>query len=365
MLHRLPDRPIKGRGARSNASGRFERERRETTDDGWATAESEAAAEAEAPPLRTTVSVDKARQVITRNDSPDIGFDRSINPYRGCEHGCIYCFARPSHAYLGLSPGLDFETRLFAKPDAANLLRAELARPGYRPRAIAFGTNTDPYQPVERQARITRQLLEVLLETHHPVTIVTKSDLILRDLDILERLAAEQLVSVSLSITTLDRTLARRMEPRATTPAKRVAAVKALAAAGVPVGVMAAPIIPAINDHEIEAIVEAAAGAGAGHVGYVLVRLPLEIKELFEEWLSTHYADRKKRVLDLIRQTRGGQLYDSRFGWRQAGQGPYADLIAKRVRAAQRRFGLGEPLRQPDASKFVPPPADVRQMTLF
>ncbi len=362
MLHRLPDRPRKGRGAISNASGRFEPQRREAVDDGWSTP----AEEAEPPPaLRTTLSIDRARQIITRNDSPDIGFDRSINPYRGCEHGCVYCFARPSHAYLGLSPGLDFETRLFAKPDAAALLRAELARPGYKPRAIALGTNTDPYQPVERRSAITRQILEVLAETHHPVTIVTKSDLVLRDLDILQRLAAEKLVSVSLSITTLDRQLARTMEPRASAPAKRLAAVRALAKAGVPVGVMTAPLIPAINDHEIEALLEAAAKAGAHHAGYVLVRLPLEIKELFEEWLTTHFPDRKKRVLDLIRQTRGGQLYDSRFGWRQAGQGPYAELIGKRFRAAQRRLGLGETQRQPDASRFTPPPADVRQMTLF
>jgi len=358
----LPDRPRKGRGAVSNRSGRFEAEQRQLEDDGWATAESEAE---ELPPLKTTLSVDKARQVITRNDSPDLGFDRSINPYRGCEHGCVYCFARPTHAYLGLSPGLDFETRLFAKPDTAALLRAELARPGYRPRPIALGTNTDPYQPVERQSRIMRQILEVLAETQHPLTITTKSDLVLRDLDLLGPMAAVGLVSVALSLTTLDRGLARVMEPRAAAPGRRLAAIRGLAAAGVPVSIMTAPLIPAINDHEIEALLAAGAQAGASGAGYVLIRLPLEIKQLFEEWLEAHFPDRKKRVLDLIRQTRGGRLYDSRFGLRQSGEGPYAELLAKRFRAAARKLALDEPRPPLELGKFVAPPADVRQMTLF
>jgi len=356
----VPNRARKGRGAVSNRSGRFEPETRSAVDDGWAVPD-----EDELPPLRTTVSVDTARHVITRNDSPDIGFDRSINPYRGCEHGCIYCFARPTHAYLGLSPGLDFESRLFAKPDAAACLRAELAKPGYRPRPIAFGTNTDPYQPLERRLKITRQLFEVLAETKHPLTIVTKSDLVLRDLDILVPMAKENLVSVALSLTTLDPKLARIMEPRAAAPRRRLAAIEKLAEAGVPVSAMTAPLIPAINDHELEALLEAAARAGASGAAYVLLRLPLEIKELFEEWLDTHFPDRKKRVLDLIRQTRGGRLYDSRFGLRQSGEGPYAELLAKRFRTAARKLALDEPRPPLELGKFVAPPADVRQMTLF
>lgn len=355
----LPDRPRKGRGAVSNRSGRYEGEVREDTDDGWG------AAEEDPPTLATTISIDRARHVIARNDSPDIGFDRSINPYRGCEHGCIYCFARPSHAYLGLSPGLDFESRIFAKPDAAACLRAELAKPGYKPKAIAFGTNTDPYQPLERRLKVTRQLFEVLAETKHPFTLVTKSDLVLRDLDILAPMARENLVAVALSVTTLDTKLARVMEPRAATPRKRLAAIEALAKAGVPTAVMTAPIVPAINDHEIEAILEAAAARGARSAAYVLLRLPLEIKELFEEWLTTHFPDRKKRVLDLVRQMRGGRLYDSRFHIRQSGEGPLAELLARRFRRAQRQHGLDHPRRDLDLSQFQPPPADCRQMTLF
>ena len=357
---RVPDKARKGRGAVSNRSGRYEPATRGLVDDGWGSAEDE-----DAPPLRTTVSIDTARHVITRNDSPDIGFDRSINPYRGCEHGCVYCFARPTHAYLGLSPGLDFESRLFAKPDAAACLRAELAKPSYRPRPIAFGTNTDPYQPLERKLRITRQLFEVLAETKHPLTIVTKSDLVLRDLDLLVPMARDNLVSVALSITTLDGKLARVMEPRAAAPRRRMAALEQLAKAGVPVSIMTAPLIPAINDHEMESLLEAAAKAGAQGAGYVLLRLPLEIKELFEEWLDAHFADRKKRVLDLIRQMRGGQLYDSRWGTRQTGEGPLAELLRQRFKRATRQFNLDSPRPPLDVMKFRAPPADSRQMTLF
>lgn len=359
MNETLPDRPRKGRGAISNRSGRYEPETRQAEDDGWGLAEEEL------PVLRTEVGIDRARHVITRNDSPDVALDRTINPYRGCEHGCIYCFARPTHAYLGLSPGLDFETRLFAKPDAETVLRAELAKPRYKPATIMLGANTDPYQPVERRLQVTRKILSVLAETRHPVCIVTKSDLVLRDLDLLAPMAAEGVAAVMLSITTLDRGLARAMEPRAATPPRRLAAVKGLAAAGVPVGVLTAPLIPAINDHEIEHLLEAAAAAGATRAGYVLLRLPLEIKQLFEEWLATHFPDRKARVLDLLRQMCGGQLYDSRFGARMTGEGPYAELLASRFRTAARRLGLDKRFQSLDSSKFRPPPADQRQMTLF
>jgi DNA repair photolyase len=355
----VPDRARRGRGAVSNRSGRYEPESRALVDDGWGSADEEL------PPLKTSVSIDTARHVITRNNSPDIGFDRSINPYRGCEHGCVYCFARPTHAYLGLSPGLDFESRLFAKPDAAACLRAELAKPGYRPRPIAFGTNTDPYQPLERRLKITRQLFEVLAETKHPITITTKSDLVLRDLDILVPMARDNLVSVALSVTTLDPKLARVMEPRAAAPRRRMAAIEQLAKAGVPASIMTAPLIPAINDHELEGLLEAAAKVGARGAGYVLLRLPLEIKELFEEWLDQHFPDRKKRVLDLIRQMRGGKLYDSRWGTRQTGEGPVADLLRKRFKRAARQFGLDTPRPPLDVMKFRAPPADSRQMTLL
>jgi DNA repair photolyase len=353
--------PRKGRGAVSSATGRFEREIRIAVDDDWPGDREEPA------PLRTTVGEDTSRTVITRNNSPDIPFDRSINPYRGCEHGCIYCFARPSHAYLGLSPGLDFETKLFAKPDAPALLEKELRKPGYAVAPIAFGTNTDPYQPVEKHRRITRGLLEVLDRTSHPVTIVTKSSLILRDLDILASMARRNLCSVAISITTLDRNLARVMEPRATTPARRVEAVRLLTAAGVPVQVLAAPIIPAINDHEIEPILEIAAEAGALGAGYVLLRLPLEIKELFAEWLDLNFPDRARRVLSLVRQTRGGALYRAAWGERQRGTGPFADLIAQRFAKAKRRLGLDQKVRGStlDCGSFVPPTAAGDQLSLL
>src|SRR5262247_1843594 len=299
----------RGRGAQSNASGRYEPLARVGFDDGWQTFE-------ELPPFRTTVTIDSTRKIITRNDSPDIGFDRSINPYRGCEHGCIYCFARPTHAYLGLSPGLDFETKILFKPDAAQLLTAELASPKYRPDVVAMGTNTDPYQPVERELKITRQILKVLSEFNNPVGIVTKGHLVTRDIDILGDMARRNLAEVFVSVTTLDKTLARDMEPRASAPHRRLAAIKALSDAGIPTGVMAAPMIPGLNDHEMEAILEAAKEAGATRAGFTVLRLPLEIKDLFDEWLRTHRPDRAERVLSLIRQMRGGALYQAEFGKR-------------------------------------------------
>ncbi|CAN0095066.1 unnamed protein product, partial [Discosporangium mesarthrocarpum] len=324
---RLRDRPRKGRGALSNRAGRFERLASERIDDGWGQPLPPKPAEPDPlddgidpfdgtgigddmlPPLRTTVTTDTSRTVIARNDSPDIGFDRSINPYRGCEHGCVYCFARPSHAFLGLSAGLDFETKLFAKPDAAALLRRELAKPGYVPKTIAMGTNTDPYQPVEREMKITRQIIEVLAEHRHPVSIVTKSALVTRDIDILAPMAEQGLASVALSITTCDAKLARAMEPRASSPAKRLDAIRQLSRAGIPTGVMVAPVIPGLTDHELEAILIRAHDAGAERAGYILLRLPRELRDLFDEWLDVHVPDRKRRVLKRIREMRGGDLY--------------------------------------------------------
>lgn len=331
----------KGRGARSNASGRYEKEARDAFDDGWGSLDEEP------PPLTTTVGIDRSRTVIARNQSPDVPFEQSINPYRGCEHGCTYCFARPTHAWLGLSPGLDFESRLFAKPDAPRLLKRELANPRYRCRTIAMGTNTDPYQPIERRYRITREILEVLTAHNHPVSIVTKSALVLRDLDILSPMAAKGLVKVCLSVTTLDRRLARRMEPRAATPAKRLEAIGKLNEAGVPVGVLVAPVIPALNDHEIEAILSATRKSGARTAGYVLLRLPLEIKELFREWLEACYPERAARVYNRIREMHEGALYRDRWGARQTGTGVNADLLAHRFERACRELGFGtqeEPL---------------------
>jgi DNA repair photolyase len=357
----LPDRARKGRGAISNRVGRYEPETREAVDDGWAVG----GEDEDLPPLRTSVTIDSTRSIIARNQSPDIGFDRSINPYRGCEHGCVYCFARPTHAYLGLSPGLDFETRLFAKPNAAALLDEELRRPGYRPAVMAIGTNTDPYQPVEREMAIMRSVLETLSAFNHPVGIVTKSALILRDLDLLVPMAKKGLVQVHLSLTTLDRGLARRMEPRAATPGKRLAAIEGLAKAGVPVGVLTAPMIPALNDMEMERLLEAAANAGATTAGYVLLRLPLEIKELFEEWLRTHVPDRADRVLKLVRDTRDGKLYDPTFGRRMSGQGPYAELLGKRFRLACHRLGLNRQRWRPELSLFRPPPRIGDQLSLL
>ena len=323
----------RGRGTRSNVSGRFEAERREAFDDGW-----ESLAEQE--PFRTEVRAEPARTIITTNDSPDISFDQSINPYRGCEHGCSYCYARPTHSFLGHSAGLDFETILYAKTNAAALLEKELANPRYVPRTIALGTATDPYQPIERQHRITRGILEVLERARHPVGIVTKSALVARDLDILARMARHDLVKVALSVTTLDRETARRMEPRATTPARRIEAIRRLADAGVPAQVMVAPIIPGLNDCEIEGILEAARDAGASEAGYVMLRLPLELKDLFREWLATDFPDRANRVLHLLQSMHGGRDYTAEFGLRQKGRGPYAEQVALRFRLALKRLGL-------------------------
>jgi DNA repair photolyase len=338
----MPDDPTlidserrRGRGARSNRAGRYESELREAFDDGWESL-------AELAPFKTEVARETARSIIATNDSPDVGFDQSINPYRGCEHGCIYCYARPTHAYLGHSPGLDFETRLYAKVNAAELLERELAEPRYQPKVIALGAVTDPYQPIEREHRITRAVLEVLDRASHPVGIVTKSALVVRDVDILARMAERGLAKVAISVTTLDPTVARKMEPRAATPPRRLEAIRQLAAACVPVGVMAAPIVPAINDSEIESILAAARDAGATEAGYVLLRLPLELKELFREWLATEFPDRAGRVINTLRSMHGGKDYVAAFGVRQRGQGPYAEQIATRFRLAVKRLGLNQ-----------------------
>lgn len=348
----------KGRGAASNVSGRYEKERREAFDDGWRL-EEEAP-----PPLRTSVAIESARRIITRNQSPDIPFDRSINPYRGCEHGCSYCFARPTHAFLGLSPGLDFETRLTAKPNAAALLRRELADPRYRCRPIAIGTNTDPYQPIEKDRRLMREILEVLLEHRHPVTIVTKSAMIARDADLLGELAALGLTRVALSVTTLDRRLARAMEPRAATPERRLQAIETLKNAGTPVGAMVAPVIPGLNDHEIEAILERCKAAGAGWAEFVTLRLPLEVSPLFQEWLKNAYPDRAARVMKLVRDTQGGRDYDPEWGRRQRGSGPVAELISRRFAAACKRLGLGSRDSTLRTDLFRPPERTDRQLSL-
>ena len=360
-----PDRPRKGRGAVSNRSGRYEAYETEAVDDGWSLADG-GPEEAFAPRVQTQIGRDSSRKILARNQSPDVPFDRSINPYKGCEHGCIYCFARPTHAWLGLSPGLDFETRIFAKPDAADLLKRELAKASYRPAVIALGANTDPYQPIERQLKITRSLLEVLAETRHPTCIVTKSALVTRDLDIIGPMAERGLARVMVSVTTLDPGLARLMEPRAPAPARRLEALAALNAAGVPAGMLAAPMIPAINDGELEALLEAARDVGAPSAGYVLLRLPLEIRDLFIEWLEAHFPDRAARVMKLVRETRGGADYESAFGLRQRGRGPYADLLAKRFRLASKRLGLSKGDWEPDCSQFVKPSsADRRQLSLL
>lgn len=347
----LPDRPVKGRGSVSNRTGRFEKQVTEAFDDGWLLEE-----EADrGPAMRTHLGVDASRSVITKNNSPDIPFDRSINPYRGCEHGCVYCFARPTHAYLGLSPGLDFETRLFYKPDAPDQLRKELSRKSYRVQPIAFGTNTDPYQPVERDKQLTRRLLEILVEFNHPFTIVTKSALILRDLDILRDMASRNMVSVHISVTTLDRHLANKLEPRASTPGKRLEAIHRLSEAGVPTGSLVAPMIPALNDMELERILEAVKDAGAISAGYILLRLPLEITDLFEEWLASHVPDKHEHVMSLIRQCREGKTYRSGFGKRMRGTGPYADLLSHRFKLAAKRLGLKGRSFELDCSRFQVP----------
>jgi DNA repair photolyase len=348
----------RGRAAGVNPAGRFEALRRDVFDDGWNTLD-------DLPPFKTEVQVEKPRTIITRNESPDISFDRSINPYRGCEHGCVYCFARPTHAYMGLSAGLDFEARLFAKPDAARMLERELSKEGYQPRTIAIGTNTDPYQPVEKQWRIMREILEVLEAHGHPVGIVTKSALVTRDTDILTRMAERGLAKVAFSVTTLDRKLARSMEPRAATPTRRLEAMKALSEAGIPVSVMVAPVIPGLNDHEVERILESAHAMGAREAGYIILRLPLEVSPIFKDWLLRHYPDRYRHVLSLVRSMRDGKDYDATFGTRMKGSGPYAWQIGRRFEIAARRIGLNRaklPLR---TDLFQPPPRAGEQLTLL
>ena len=348
----------RGRGAGINPSGRYEPVSRHVFDDGWETLE-------ELPPFKTEVQVERPRTIITRNTSPDISFDRSINPYRGCEHGCIYCFARPTHAYMGMSPGLDFEAKLFAKPDAPKLLERELAKKGYVPRTIAIGTNTDPYQPIEKTWRIMRQLLEVLEAHDHPVGIVTKSALVTRDIDILSRMAEKGLVKVALSVTTLDRRLARTMEPRTSTPPRRLEAMRKLHDAGIPVSVMVAPVIPGLNDHEIERILDSARAAGAREAGYVILRLPLEVSPLFKDWLLRNYPDRYRHVLSLVRSMRGGKDYDSEWGKRMKGAGPYAWQIGRRFEMAARRLGLNARKQSLRTDLFAPPHGEARQLELL
>jgi DNA repair photolyase len=365
-LHRQPSRRAAGRGAVSNPGVRFDAAVTSPFDDGWDTMTGEVA---ELPRLDTTMIRDTARSAISWNTSPDIGFDRAVNPYRGCEHGCIYCYARPTHAYLGYSPGLDFETKLVFKPDVAELLEKELRKPGYVARTLALGSNTDPYQPVERTLALTRSVLEVLSRFNHPVGIVTKSAGVLRDLDILSSMAQRNLARVYLSVTTLDARLARVMEPRAATPARRLHAIAELTRAGVPAGVLVAPMIPALNDSEMEKIVEAAARAGAGHAGYVLLRLPLELRQMFEDWLHTHFPDRARHVLSLIRETRAGNLNDPRFHHRFSGQGVYADLLSRRFARVTRQFGLDDHRTPLSCDRFAvpddPDAAASRQMSLF
>src|SRR5271154_880270 len=348
----------RGRGTLSNASGRYEPLAWVAFDDGWQGLE-------DLTPFKTKVTADTTRKIITRNDSPDISFDRSINPYRGCEHGCVYCFARPTHAYLGLSPGLDFESKLFMKPNAPELLERELSAPGYEPKIIAIGTNTDPYQPIERRYKIMRRILEVLERAGHPVGIVTKSALVLRDLDILARMAQRNLVKVALSVTTLDPKLARVMEPRAPTPARRLDTLRRLAKAGVPASTLVAPVIPAINDAEIERILEAVADTGVRHAGYVLLRLPLELRDLFREWLNENFPDRAQHVFKLIRDTRGGKDYDSAWGKRMTGSGPIAWMIGRRFEVACERLGFNLTSVKTTTEHFRPPRPATEQLSLF
>ena len=348
----------KGRGAVCNASGRHEHASRSTEDDGWGILEM-------VPTPRTAITYETARTIITRNESPDISFDRSINPYRGCEHGCVYCFARPSHANMGLSPGLDFETRLFAKANAATLLEAELAAPGYEPRTIAIGTNTDPYQPIERTEQVTRQVLEVLAAADHPVGIVTKSALVLRDLDLLAPMAKKGLVKVALSITTLDPDLARRMEPRASAPERRLHAIEDLSKAGIPTTIMVAPIIPAINDAEIETILTRAAARGAREAGYVMLRLPLEVQDLFQEWLAVHYPDKLRHVMTLVKSMRKGKAYDATWGERHTGTGPFAWMIGRRFEVAAAKNGFSKDRLKLRTDLFRKPLAKGQQLSLL
>ena len=353
----VPGLARRGRGAVTNPLSRFDRHHTLAADDGWAFL-AEAAA---LPPLRTELLPDASRSAISWNTSPDLGFDRAVNPYRGCEHGCIYCYARPSHAYLGYSPGLDFETRIVFKPGVAAQLERELSKPGYVAKPLALGSNTDPYQPAERTLKLTRAVLEVLDRFNHPVTIVTKSANVLNDLDLLERMAARNLVRVWISVTTLDPALARIMEPRASSPARRLQTLAVLSQAGIPTGVLCAPMIPGLNDPELERIMDAAHRAGARHAGYVLLRLPSELRDMFTAWLNEHVPDRARRVLSLIRETRAGALNDSRFGKRFTGSGVYADLLRQRFERAERQLGFGA-RDMLDASRFAVPE---RQLSLL
>ncbi len=352
-------RAFRGRGATFNPANRYVSEQTDDFDDGWGTIDQAM------PAPRTRIFAERSRSIVSHNDSPDIGFSRTINPYKGCEHGCIYCYARPSHAFLGLSPGLDFETHIFSKPDAAELLRRTLRRRGYAPEVIAVGANTDPYQPAERELAITRSVLEVMAEFRHPVALITKSQGVLRDLDILGPLGRAGLARVMVSITTLDGSLSRRLEPRASHPWARLRTIAELTAAGVPTGVMAAPMIPALNDAELEHILAAAAEAGADTAGYIAVRLPREVKELFAAWLQRHFPRRSERVLGLIRQMRGGELYRSQFGTRMRGTGPYADLLERRFRAATARLGLDRTPSLLDVTQFSVPAAAGAQLELL
>ncbi len=353
-----PTSKVKGRGAGSNESGRYEPEQREPCDDGWDLDE-------DLPPLRTDVTIERPKKIITSNTSPYVGFDRSINPYRGCEHGCIYCFARPTHAYMGLSPGLDFESKLFAKPSAPKLLEKELSNPHYKPRVVAMGTNTDPYQPIERKFHIMRGILSMFAKFNHPVTVLTKSQLITRDLDILASLAAKNLTRVMFSITTQDKALARSMEPRAAAPKWRFDAIKRMAEQGVPTGVVTGPMIPGLNDDEMEAILEKAADAGARFSAFTILRLPLEVSPLFQEWLETYAPNRAKRIMRHIRDINGGKDYDPQ--WSRGGEvkSPYAQLIAQRYAKAQARLGFDRKLPPLDLSQFSVPSDVSGQMDLF
>lgn len=361
-MQALPPARIKGRGAASNPEGRFESVRHQAEDDGWQSALLDEAA----PRPQTCVSEEHARSVITRNDSPDIAFEQAMNPYRGCEHGCIYCFARPSHSYLNLSPGLDFETKIRAKGNLAEVLRAELAKPGYVPKPINIGSNTDPYQPIEKKWRLTRAALAVLAECRHPCTIVTKNALVERDLDLLAPMAREKLVQVFVSVNSLDNRLASKLEPRASAPHRRLQAVQALAQAGVPTGVLAAPIIPALNDRDMEAVLERAAEAGANMAGYTVLRLPWELKGLFREWLAIHVPQRAEHVMSLVRQMNGGHDYDSDFRTRMRGQGPFAELLRRRFEVACRKHGFARArMLQLDCTHFIPPRKISPQGELF
>jgi DNA repair photolyase len=351
---------MRGRSSRSNVSGRFERVQTEKFDDGWSDSDND-----EINRIETTLTPEQAKVALTRNDSPDLGFDRSVNPYRGCEHGCIYCFARPTHAYLGLSPGLDFETKLFFKPDAASLLRKELSRPGYTPARIQLGSNTDCYQPIEKRLQITREILNVLAEFQHPLGITTKGHLVTRDVEVLASMAEKNLSLVVISITTLNHRLARDMEPRASAPRRRLDAIRELSRAGIPVIVSVAPIIPGLTEHEIEDIMGHAAEAGARYAHYSILRLSHELKDLFKQWLVAERSDRAGRVMSLVRQTRGGKENDTRFGLRMIGEGPVADMLIHRFRLAKRRFGLDKKIAPLRTDLFKVPPTAGDQLTLF